>query len=105
VSRGTSADVPICAGLIGGWGRQTALAQRIERPHGWQYNEVIAWIRVKADADVIKGYAWDVQQRRFQRGFTAFPFEGGVTSKVIEMWFDDRGLAVRSTSCWRTSWP
>jgi hypothetical protein len=42
--------------------RVTVIAQEIERPHGWQYNDVVAWVRLKADPDVIKAYAWDVQQ-------------------------------------------
>jgi hypothetical protein len=54
-----------------------------------QYNEIVAWIRLKSDGDVIKAYAWDVQQRRFRRGFTPFPFEGGVgITKVFEVWVD-----------------
>jgi hypothetical protein len=69
--------------------RASITAQRIERPYGWEHNEVVAWIRIKADPNVIKAYAWRVQQERFRRGFTPFPFEGDVaSSKVFEIWVD-----------------
>ena len=69
----------------------TEREERWGEKHGWHYNEVIAWVRLeRPGSDVIKAYAWDVQQKRFGRGFTPFPFEGGVTSKLFEVWPDDK---------------
>jgi hypothetical protein len=67
----------------------TVLAQQIEAPYSWPYNEIIAWIRLKSDGDFVKAYPFDVQRESFRRGFTPFPFEGHVTSKVFETWIDD----------------
>jgi hypothetical protein len=61
----------------------------MERRPGWQYNEVVAWIRIKVDGDMLKAYSWRVPRQRFQRGFTPFPFEGGMESKLFELWRDD----------------
>jgi hypothetical protein len=69
----------------------TIVAQQHVRPHGWQYNEIVGWARLMRDgADVIKAYTWRVQRDRIRQGFTPFPFEGGVTWKVVEVWIDDR---------------
>ena len=64
-------------------------AESMERRPGWQYNEVVAWIRIKVDGDMLKAYSWRVPRQRFQRGFTPFPFEGGMESKLFELWRDD----------------
>lgn len=79
-------------------------SRRAEKVYGWDYNEVIGWIRVLWDGPgpVVKAYAWEVghvgdaqhdwkRRRRYQRGFTPFPFFGGVPIfKVGETWLDDR---------------
>lgn len=76
-------------------------ASYVERPYGWQYNEVIGWVRLRWDGPgpVLKGYAWEVGEpgegmgwkprRSFRRGFTPFPFGGGdPIHKVLEIWFE-----------------
>lgn len=78
-----------------------ASRRRTLSPYGWQFNEVIAWVRLLCNgpAPVIKGYAREVgargdsiswkSRRSFRRGFTPFPFGGGEpTHKVIDVWFD-----------------
>jgi hypothetical protein len=87
--------------------RRTAqfFAEWTERPYGWDYNEIVAWIRLVHDGPgpVIKGYLFPVAvrdsqepfehlrpQRRFARGFHPFPFmDGDPTHKCLEEWFDD----------------
>jgi hypothetical protein len=64
-------------------------AESMERRPGWQYNEVVAWIRIKVDGDMLKAYSWRVPRQGFQRGFTPFPFEGGTESTLFELWRDD----------------
>lgn len=71
----------------------------IERPTGWRYNEIVAWIVLEWDGPgpVVKGYAWVVgttsgrgglPRRRYQRGFKPYPFVGGDSIyKVMEVWF------------------
>ena len=72
-----------------------------ERPVEWQYNEVIAWLRLVWDGPgpVIKAYVWQVGharydgsttfRSRYQRGFKPYPFVGGdPLFKVFEDWFD-----------------
>ena len=74
-----------------------------ERPVEWEYNEVVAWLRLVWDGPgpVIKGYGWQVGharydgsvkfRSRYQRGFKPFPFVGGdPLFKVFESWFDAR---------------
>jgi hypothetical protein len=80
--------------------RANSIARYIERPYGWQYNEVIGWVRLLWDGPgpVIKGYLWQVgkktveggeARRRYQRGFIPFPFVyGEPIYKVVEEWFD-----------------
>lgn len=66
------------------WAR--AVASKIEAPFGWQYNEVVGWVRLLWDGPgpAIKGYLWMVDRERFRRGFTPHPF--GFQGKVIEVW-------------------
>jgi hypothetical protein len=74
-----------------------------ERPVDWEYNEVIAWLRLVWDGPgpVIKAYSWQVGHARFdgsikfrsryQRGFKPYPFVGGdPVHKVFEDWFHQR---------------
>lgn len=74
-----------------------------ERPVDWEYNEVIAWLRLVWDGPgpVIKGYAWQVGhatfdgsikiRSRYQRGFKPYPFVGGDPFyKVLEDWFHEK---------------
>jgi hypothetical protein len=70
-----------------------------ERPYEWRYNEIVGWVRLLWDGPgpVIKGYLWQVgtksldgvrPRKRYQRGFVAFPFGGGMPMcKVLEEWF------------------
>lgn len=75
------------------------LARRAEKVYGWDYNEVIAWVRLIWDGPghVVKGYMWQVVNpdaepgkrfhRRYQRGFKPHPFLGGMpVYKVLEVW-------------------
>ena len=68
--------------------------------YGWQYNEVVGWVRLLWDGPgpVIKGYLWRVGKKtfagwepraRYQRGFKPFPFFGGEAYKVLEVWARD----------------
>jgi hypothetical protein len=100
---------------------EAALAEWYERPYSWQYNEVVGWIRLLWDGPgpVVKGYLFSVgvvaagglrEQRRFQRGFVAFPFVYGYPSwKVLEQWFDSTDTdseiyeKLRETLCHITS--
>ena len=79
-----------------------SLARHAEKVYGWNYNEVIAWVRVIWDGPgpVIKGYMWQVAnphadeskvfRKQYRRGFTPFPFLGGMpVYKVMENWVLD----------------
>lgn len=78
--------------------RADTLARHAERPFEWQYNEVVAWVRLIWDGPgpVIKGYLWQVgrkslnggeARRRYGRGFVPFPFVyGEPLKKVFEEW-------------------
>lgn len=78
--------------------RANMYARYAERPYGWQYNEVVGWIRLLWDGPgpVVKGYLWQVgkktlrggePRRRYQRGFIPFPFvDGEPQRKVLEEW-------------------
>ncbi len=80
--------------------RANSFARYVERPYGWQYNEIIGWVRLLWDGPgpVIKGYLWQVGKKtldggearhRYQRGFIPFPFVyGKPLYKVLEEWFD-----------------
>jgi hypothetical protein len=79
--------------------RAHSLAVGLKSPRGWQYNDLIGWVRLRADSSgpVIKAYLWkvgnknDEPRRAYRRGFTAFPFlDGGPGSKVFDEWIDDR---------------
>jgi hypothetical protein len=79
--------------------RQGALFS--ERVHGWEYNEVVAWLRAIWDGPgpAVKTYLWWVSaprypmfepRKRFARGFVPHPFTGGIPIyKAFECWFDD----------------
>jgi hypothetical protein len=74
-------------------------AEQFERPNCWDYNEIIAWIRLVWDGPgpVIKGYMFALGSQgsykfkeRFRRGFVPHPFlDGSPNYKVLEEWFDD----------------
>ncbi len=69
--------------------RQMILAEQIERPHPWQYNEVVGWVRLLWDGPgpVIKGYLSRVGRERYRRGFRPYPFGLGYPiNKVLEVW-------------------
>ena len=79
-----------------------AFAMRAERPYEWQYNEIIAWVRLRTDGPgrVVKAYCYEVASRvgwgeltprtRYQRGFKPFPFAyGDPFAKVFELWIED----------------
>jgi hypothetical protein len=70
-----------------------------ERLAGWDYNEIVGWVRLVWDGpgSVIKGYLWQVGEtqlghhrarRRIARGFKPYPFVFGevANNKVVEVW-------------------
>lgn len=81
--------------------RAKGWALRSARPAGWDYNEVVAWLRLHAvGGGRVKGYLWRVAHRqadgslmpaRIRRGFKPYPFEFGYpVSKVLEiLYFDE----------------
>lgn len=81
--------------------RARQFAEYVERPYRWDYNEIIAWVRIIWDGPgpVIKAYLSQVgkksllggrTRRHYQRGFIAYPFvHGEPVSKTFETWLSD----------------
>jgi hypothetical protein len=51
-------------------------AESMERRPGWQYNEVVAWIRIKVDGDMLKAYSWRVPRQKVPAGLYPLPLRG-----------------------------
>lgn len=80
--------------------RARSLALASVRPTGWDYNEVVAWLRLHAvGGGHVKGYLWQVAHRqadgslltaRIRKGFKPYPFEFGYpVHKVVESLYYD----------------
>jgi hypothetical protein len=82
-------DERVRTAVEGGAERQWAehLASRAEQAHGWPFNEIVGWVRLYVDGDVVKAYLWWSAAQRFNRNFRLGTLYEG--DKVLEFWPGD----------------